>query len=155
MKYQNIYLLFLLFFSTGFSYSDTDTCNNAEEYNLKRGIALNGFDPVTYFLSKPEKGKSSFQHTHKGVVYCFATEVNKDKFIAEPEKYQPQCGGWCAYAMAESGKKVSINPYCFKIINGKLYLFYKRFGINTLKKWEKNETEFLTALAINWKKYCR
>jgi YHS domain-containing protein len=154
MKYLNFFLLLSFFCFSGFTYPANDTCDRVKEYNLKRGIALQKFDPVSYFARNPEKGNSAFQFIHKGVIYYFATAANKDKFANAPESYQAECGGWCAYAMAESGKKVAVNPYCYKIINGKLYLFYKRFGINTLKKWEKNEAAFLPAIDVNWKKYC-
>ena len=57
----------------------------------------------------------------------------------DPEKYQPQYGGWCAYAMGVSGDRVKIDPKTFKIINDQLYLFYNFWGNNTLKDWNKDE----------------
>ena len=57
----------------------------------------------------------------------------KEVFLKNPTNFEPEYGGWCAYAMGDSGEKVTINPETFKIINGKLYLFYNAFLTNTLK----------------------
>jgi hypothetical protein len=65
--------------------------------------------------------------------------------------YEPQYGGWCAFAMGDSGDKVSISPSTFKIIDGKLYLFYNSFFNNTLKTWNKNQKDLNKKATINWK----
>ena len=72
-----------------------------------------------------------------------------DGFIAEA--YIPQYGGYCAYAVAESSKKVNIDPETFEIRDGKLYLFYNSWGNNTLKKWNKKNVKGLQKKAdLNW-----
>jgi YHS domain-containing protein len=123
------------------------------QYNLKKTIAIEGYDPVSYFDNKPVEGKIEFKITHKGVTYLFANAANLAKFKASPDKYEPSYGGWCAYAMGETGEKVKVDPETFKIVNGKLNLFYNFWGTNTLKDWNKNETSLKAKADQNWKKF--
>jgi YHS domain-containing protein len=118
----------------------------------KSGIAVNGFDAVSYFSTKPQKGTSSINFTYNAATYYFCNTENKAKFEANPNKYAPVYGGWCAYAMGETGDKVEIDPMTFKIIDGKLYLFYNAFFNNTLKTWDKNEAELKKKADVNWLK---
>ncbi len=124
-------------------------------YNTKRDIAIEGYDPVSYFDGKPLEGKSDLKFTHKGVTYLFANPSNLNKFKAAPEKYEPAYGGWCAYAMGESGEKVKIDPETFKILDGRLYLFYNFWGNNTLTDWNKNERNLRQKGDTNWGKIIR
>ena len=125
----------------------------AKEYNLENKIALQGNDPVAYFVQKKAvKGKSALATNYDGVTYSFSTQANKDLFLKNPASYEPQFGGWCAYAMGSSGEKVEIDPATFKIIEGKLYLFYNAFFNNTLKSWNKDETNLKKKSEINWNK---
>jgi YHS domain-containing protein len=102
------------------------------------GIAIKGYDPVAYFSGTPTPGHADITSNYDGSIYRFANTENKGLFDAEPEKYLPQYGGFCALAMSE-GKAVLINPTTFKILDGKLYLFYNgQFG-NTLPMWEEEE----------------
>jgi YHS domain-containing protein len=121
-------------------------------YNLENKLALQGYDPVSYFKNKPVKGKATFSATYEGVSYNFSTQANKDLFVKNPANYEPQFGGWCAYAMGSSGEKVEIDPQTFKIIEGKLYLFYNAFFNNTLKSWNKDEPNLKAKAETNWKK---
>jgi hypothetical protein len=89
----------------------------------------------------------------EGVTYYFSTVQNRELFKANPLKYEPQFGGWCAYAMGENGEKVSVDPETFKIIDGKLYLFYNKFFNNTLKEWNKNENALKQKAEQNWAKF--
>ena len=124
-------------------------------YNVnKSGLAIEGFDPVSYIASnKAEKGKSAFTSAYKGVNYNFASAANRDAFKASPDTYEPAYGGWCAYAMGAKGEKVEIDPETFKVINGKTYLFYNFYFMNTLKDWNKNELGLKSKADLNWKKY--
>ncbi len=110
----------------------------AQEINTKDNLGASGYDLVSYFNNEPLQGNSSYKTAHKGTDYLFSSNKNLEAFKANPEKYLPQYGGWCAYAMAQSGDRVSINPKAYVIQDGKLYLFYKAWGSNTLKKWLKN-----------------
>ena len=65
--------------------------------------------------------------------------------------YEPQYGGWCAYAMGTSGEKVKVDPETFKIIDGRLFLFYNAFFNNTLNSWNKDEKNYHTKADQNWK----
>lgn len=123
-----------------------------KNFNLKKQIAIEGYDPVSYFDNKPLAGNPEIKFSYKGVIYLFANLQNLAKFKTNPEKYEPSYGGWCAYAMGETGDKVKIDPETFKIIDGKLYLFYNFWGNNTLTDWDKNEKPLKTKADQNWKK---
>lgn len=122
-------------------------------YNLEKGVAIKGYDPVSYFLqNKAVEGNTRFTYTYNGVIYLFASKTNLDLFKITPEKYEPAYGGWCAYAMGNDGSKVEVDPETFKIINNKLYLFYNFYFNNTLKKWNLNETALKKNADLNWGK---
>jgi YHS domain-containing protein len=123
------------------------------EFNLEKKVAIQGYDPVAYFKQgKALKGKKELVATYEGVIYQFSSVANKDLFVKNAMSYEPQYGGWCAYAMGSSGEKVEINPETFKIIDGKLFLFYNAFFNNTLKSWNKDEASLKVKADANWKK---
>jgi len=123
-------------------------------HNLnKAGIAIDGYDPVAYFnQSKAIEGKKEWSVTIDGANYLFSNPQNATLFKADPSKYQPQYGGWCAYAMGATGEKVEVDPETFKVLNGKLYLFYNKFFNNTLKSWNKDEANLKQKADANWQK---
>ena len=124
-----------------------------KHFNLEDGLAIQGFDPVTYFtLNKAVKGNKDVLLMERGVVYYFSNNENRELFKKNPEKYAPEYGGWCAYAMGSKGEKVSIDPGTFKIVNNRLYLFYNHFFNNTLKDWNKDEVNLKTMADNNWNK---
>ena len=144
-----IMLLAFISFST-FAQSST---KRASEYNVENKVAIQSYDPVAYFTQKKAvKGKSSITSTYEGVTYNFSSQTNKDAFLKSPTSFEPQYGGWCAYAMGDSGEKVEIDPDTFKIIDNKLYLFYNKFFNNTLKSWNKDESNLKKKADSNWKK---
>ncbi|MEO6542389.1 MAG: YHS domain-containing (seleno)protein [Ferruginibacter sp.] len=121
--------------------------------NLSDGIAIKGYDPVAYFTQhKAVKGSREYAVYHQGVTYYFSSVENKEIFKANPSKYEPEYGGWCAYAMGKNGEKVNIDPSTFKIINGRLYLFYNKYFNNTLTDWNKDETNLKQKADANWPK---
>jgi YHS domain-containing protein len=130
----------------------TFTVTAQKEINTnKKGFAADGFDVVAYFDNNAVEGSKKFQSTGGGVKYQFSTAENLAKFKKSPNKYSPQYGGWCAYAIGAKNEKVEINPKTFEIRDGKLYLFYNSWGINTLKLWEKEGAEKLQKQADkNW-----
>jgi YHS domain-containing protein len=151
MKILSAFFVFS-FFCVPASAQDDGTLRK-KHYNLESNIAIKGYDPVAYFTqNKAAKGKKELSVSHQGIVYYFASAQNKEAFKAAPYKYEPEYGGWCAYAMGNSGEKVTIDPETFKLINGKLYLFYNRYFTNTLKDWNKNETNLKKNADINWPK---
>lgn len=121
------------------------------DFNLDGGYVANGYDVVAYFDGQPQKGSAKFTTEYGGAQFKFSSQQNLDTFQSAPEKYLPQYGGWCAYAMGKSGEKVSIDPETFEIRDGKLYLFYNAFFTNTFEKWKKEGAAELKANADqNW-----
>jgi len=124
-----------------------------KHFNIDDGQALQGYDPVSYFKGKPAKGKKEFVFNYQGVNYRFQTQENLEAFKKNSAAYEPQYGGWCAYAMGSSGEKVELDPETYKIIDGKLYLFYNKYFNNTLKTWNKDEKNLKLKADKNWLKY--
>jgi YHS domain-containing protein len=124
-----------------------------KHFNLNEGLALQGYDPVSYFKDKKALvGSKDFLARYKGILYRFSSSGNKALFIANASQYEPEYGGWCAYAMGSRGAKVDVDPETFKIVNGKLYLFYNKFVNNTLTDWNKNEPSLLSKADAYWLK---
>ena len=124
--------------------------------NLKKGFIANGYDVVEYFNNKAEKGKKKFTITYKEIKFKFSSAKNVEIFKSNPDKYSPQYGGYCAYAIGKSGEKVSINPKTFEIRDGKLYLFYNSWGTNTLDLWNNEGAKDLQKKADqNWEKLAK
>ena len=97
------------------------------------GVAIKGYDPVAYFTdAKPVKGESEFTFDWMGATWRFASAAHRDLFKATPEKYAPQFGGYCAWAVSQ-GYTAGIDPAAWKIVNDKLYLNY---SLEIQKKWE-------------------
>lgn len=145
------FIVFLIAVSFSLQASGQSDQLRLKHYNIKKNIALEGFDPVSYFNGKPMEGQENITYTYKSVTYRFATQANLDKFKSSPDKYEPAYGGWCAYAMGETGEKVKVDPETYKILNGKLYLFYNFWGNNTLKEWNANEMKLKETGDRNWK----
>lgn len=123
------------------------------DYNQKQGYIAGGYDVVSYFNNDPQKGNEEFTIVHDNAKFRFKSQENLAAFQANPEKYIPQYGGWCAYAMAKGGKKVTVNPKTYEIRDGKLYLFYNKRFNNTLKSWIKEKPSALIPKAdMSWKK---
>ena len=150
MKRQ-ILLLFVVLLSVT-TYAQT-AAKRVKEYNLENKVAIQGYDPVAYFTQKKAvKGKSSLASIYEGVIYYFSSQTNKDAFAKSPASYEPQYGGWCSYAMGANGEKVEVDPETFKIVDGKLNLYYNAYFNNTLKSWNKDATNLKKKADVNWKK---
>ncbi len=129
-----------------------DITTRKKEFLLNKGVALSGYDPVSYFSNKPQMGRKEYTATIEGIKYHFATASNQNIFMKNHTKYEPQFGGWCAYAMGNEGEKVEIDPETYKIIDGKLFLFFHTFYKNTLTSWNKDEKNLKAKAYINWAK---
>ncbi len=151
---RRILLVLLTVFSGLITLAQDPAALRKSQFNLNdEGVAIKGYDPVAYFVShEAVKGKKELAVYHQGVTYHFATVENKEEFKKNPFRYEPEYGGWCAYAMGAKGEKVSINPETFKILNGKLYLFYNRGSNNTLNTWNRDEPGLKSKADLNWKK---
>lgn len=111
------------------------------------GAALRGYDPVAYVeANTPTAGLPTHSFTYKGSKFLFASEANRKKFAADPEKYAPQYGGFCALGTA-NGYKVSTQPDAFKVVDGKLYLNHDR---KVLDLWTKDEPGYISRANQNW-----
>lgn len=132
-------------------FAQTDFNTRKKHFNLdKSSLAIQGYDPISYFEGKPQKGVAQFLVFYKGVQYYFVSNAHKEQFLKTPEKFEPAYGGWCAYAMGEYGDKVEIDPTSYKITNGKLYLFYYSFINKTLNKWNLDEANLKAKADKNW-----
>ncbi|MDR6830794.1 YHS domain-containing protein [Bosea sp. BE271] len=121
----------------------------ADSINQVDGVALHGFDPVAYFVQKrPLKGDPEITYQHNGVTYEFYSASNLELFKKSPEKYIPQYGGFCAFAVA-AGAKADIDPYAYAINDGKLYL---NFSTDKRDSFQKKPTENVAKANGNWPK---
>lgn len=116
-------------------------------YFEKGGAAIEGYDPVAYFKeNKPVKGSTAYTATYEGSTFRFASAANRDAFVAASDKYAPQYGGFCAYAVA-SGYKAKIEPDAFTIVNGKLYLNYDQ---SIQRRWRRDIPGYIRKGDRNW-----
>lgn len=118
--------------------------------NAADGTGLKGYDPVAYFtLGQPTPGEDQYTYRWKGVAYRFASAQNLDLFKGDPEKYLPQYGGYCAYAMALN-RIADIDPARWTIVDGKLYL---NNGHIAQTLWSVNKTGNIESADRNWPLY--
>ena len=119
-----------------------------ERTNATDGVALKGYDPVAYFtVGQPTAGVANYTQRWKGATYRFVSAENRARFMADPEKYLPQYGGYCAYAMALN-RIADIDPARWAIVDGKLYL-NNNFLSQTL--WSVNKGSNIASADGNWK----
>ena len=110
--------------------------------------AVSGYDPVAYFTEgKPVKGKKEFQFEYKGADWFFASEDNLSLFKGDPEKYAPQYGGYCAWAVAAKHDRAPGDPNYWHIVDGKLYLNYSK---SVQEKWEQDIPGFIKEADNYW-----
>jgi len=146
LKLVSLFVLLTIGASAQSTQSHAANCNlNAD------GLAIEGYDPVAYFTTgNAVEGSKENSYTIDGATYRFINARNRDLFKAAPSKYRPQYGGWCAYAMGAKGEKVEVDPKTFKVLDGKLYLFYNKYFNNTLKSWNKDEANLKVKADANW-----
>lgn len=117
------------------------------EFYAKDGAAIGGYDPVAFFTTnQPTRGASDNKAEYKGSTFYFASKENKETFLASPEKYAPQYGGFCAYGMAK-GYKAATDPTAFSIVDGKLYLNYNK---DIQQQWSADTAGFIAKANQNW-----
>ncbi|MDJ0510317.1 MAG: YHS domain-containing (seleno)protein [Crocosphaera sp.] len=115
----------------------------------QQGVAIKGTDPVAYFVDgQAVKGNSEFSHQWAGTTWWFKSAEHRDLFVKEPEKYAPQYGGFCAWAVSNN-YTAPIDPEAWKIVDGKLYLNY---DANIQKRWNKNIPNNIVKADANWPK---
>ena len=154
MKSKTFFAVLLLILFSIVAIGQDAPALRKKQFNLDDNIAISGYDPVAYFKqNKAVKGKKDLTVNNQGVIYYFSSLENKEEFKKTPSHYEPEYGGWCAYAMGANGEKVSVDPATYKVVNGKLYLFYNKFFNNTLKSWNKDEAKLKPAADASWKKF--
>ncbi len=115
-------------------------------------IALQGYSPVSYVdLNLAQRGLKNFKSEHGGLNYYFTTADQKAKFEANPAKYLPEFGGWCATGIALNAK-FRTDPNKFLVRNGKLYLFLNDLEVDALQVWQGDEKNMTAKAYDNWKK---
>ena len=111
------------------------------------GVAVHGYDPVAYFTEqKPAQGSAEFSVVHGGATYRFASAAHRDKFAADPAKYAPQYGGFCAFGTSV-GRKFDGDPNAWRIIDGKLYLNLNK---KIQARWLQDPEGYIRGANHNW-----
>jgi YHS domain-containing protein len=110
--------------------------------------AIRGYDPVAYHLEgMPVKGDPRYFFAYRESTWHFSSEDNRDEFRRDPDRYAPQYGGFCAYAMSK-GFVVSTDPDAWTIVDGKLYLNY---SLGVRKTWLKDVPGYVDKADDKWK----
>ena len=139
-----IVMALFVVFTAPLAHAAAKTVYNASRWTK---VAIEGTDPVAYFTQgKPVEGSKEFTHKWGEANWRFASARNRDLFKTDPEKYAPQYGGYCAYAVANNST-AKIDPEAWKIVDGKLYLNYSK---DIQKTWEADQTAFIMAADKNW-----
>lgn len=122
------------FVNTAFAAEPINTLEKSGLFSYKpSGVAIRGTDTVAYFTEgKPVKGSDAFTTEWNGATWKFASQEHLDLFVANPEKYAPQYGGYCAYGVTKNNL-VKVEPENWTIVDGKLYLNYND---SIQSKWE-------------------
>ena len=114
----------------------------------EKGIAIKGTDPVAYFMEgKPVEGDKNFSYQWGNAMWWFKNEQNRDLFAQNPEKYAPQYGGFCAWAISQN-YTATIDPNAWKIVEGKLYLNYDK---RIQSRWKQDIPGHITRANRNWR----
>jgi len=112
-----------------------------------QGRALKGYDAVAYHLERrPVRGDEVYSLEWKDATWLFSTAENRDKFAADPERWAPQYGGYCAWGIAKD-RTVGVNPTIFRIFDDKLYL---NLNMKVHKEWLYNRRVFIDIANEKW-----
>jgi len=158
MKTRLFSAILLLTFAAAFT---TISAQKSSKYFTdKNNVAVKGYDLVAYFTNyQAEPGSKKYMVKYDNAKFYFANKKHQQMFKNNPQKYLPQFGGYCAFAMSTKGAKVPTNPKTFKIVDGKLYLFFNDFykgkKFNTIIPWNKNEAQLRKQAQINYAKLCK
>jgi YHS domain-containing protein len=115
--------------------------------NKTAGVTVHGYDAVAYFTEgKPVKGTGRFGYKWMGAKWLFSSAENRDSFVKSPEKFAPQYGGYCAYAVSQ-GITADIDPKAWKIVEGKLYL---NLSPGVARIWERDIPGYIVKANKNW-----
>ena len=110
-------------------------------------VILAGYDAVAYFTeSKAVEGSADYTAVYNGAIYRFSSADNRDAFRAEPARYAPQYGGFCAYGMT-FGKKFEVDGKAFEIVDGKLYVNKNQ---SVYKAWAEDVPKHIAEAEAEW-----
>lgn len=113
------------------------------------GLAVDGYDPVAYFTDgRPVEGNKEITYEWHGATWRFASAEHRELFVAAPEKYAPQYGGYCAWAVAHE-YTADADPLAWKVVDGRLYLNY---DVKIQEKWLADYRNYIVAGDGNWPK---
>lgn len=113
------------------------------------GLAVHGYDVVAYqTVGKPTKGDAKFATTQSKATYRFASQANLDLFKANPAKYEPAYGGFCAFGVSV-GAKFDGDPTLWKVVEGKLYL---NLDAGIQQMWLKDIPGNIAKAEVNWRR---
>ena len=117
-------------------------------YNVDRkGVAVKGYDPVAYFTEgMPVKGSKMYEHQWEGAIWRFASSANLETFRADPDKYAPRYGGYCAYGVAVGGL-YDIKPKAWSIVDDTLYL---NKNLRIRETWRQDIPGYIEKADANW-----
>ena len=150
MKHSKSIILVLIFIFVAVSALRAQTTQDVNTDDSK--IALQGYSPVSYVdLNLAQRGTKSFKSEHNGFSYYFINAEQKATFDANPQKYLPQFGGWCATGIAV-GAKFRTDPNKFLVRGGKLYLFLYDLEVDAKQLWLKDEKGMEKKARENWQK---
>ncbi len=137
----------MLIFGTVFASTGAFAGKSDIYANSSTGVAINGYDPVAYFTKNaPTVGDEKYSANWNGAIWRFSNQENKNKFEASPEKYAPQYGGYCAYAVSY-GSTASTDPKAWTVVAGKLYLNY---SLSVRKRWRGDKAGYIKKTDNNW-----
>jgi YHS domain-containing protein len=129
----------ILFSTLGFAGNNSETDVN--------GVILSGHDAVAYFTENAAvEGNVKFTAVHNDAIYRFSSAANRDKFTANPSKYAPKFGGFCAYGAA-LGKKFEIDGKAFEVVDGKLYV---NKNLDVYEVWVEDKADNIVEADKQW-----
>lgn len=125
------------------------SAQNKSEIFQKNGAAIDGYDAVAFFTEhKPVKGFKAYSLEWQHAQWLFVSKANLDSFTANPSKYAPQYGGYCAYGAAQ-GHKAPTEADTWTVQDGRLYFNYNQ---KVKSMWDKDRIKFIEQANINWEK---
>lgn len=155
--YRSIFMFFALaLFVLTVAVTYADEAAKEEVFVTADDVAVKGYDVVSYVDdNKAVPGTKEYAAEYNGVTYYFAIPQNQEAFLANPEKYLPQYGGWCAYGVGAVKQKFPVDPEVFKVVDGKLYLFFNGETpdgkqLNTIVPWNEDEANLIKQADANW-----
>jgi len=123
------------------------TGGKALVFTDKKGVALEGYDPVGYFTyGKPAKGDPKIEATFNGALYHFVSQEHREIFEKAPTKHAPAYGGYCGYA-ASIGKVRPANPLLWSVVDGQLIVQHTKGAVEL---WEKDVKGNKAKADTNW-----